>query len=87
MFKMKNVTVVDNWVDFMANVTDEMLQEEDNIKIHVDGSDEILIMYMFDGEYCVDVIDTDTYLNTNCLEFSTFDELLDEVEVAYGDLM
>lgn len=87
MFKMKDVTTVDSWVDFMANVTDEMLQNENNIKIHVEGSDEILIMYMFEGEYCVDVVDTDTYLNTNCLSFTDFDELLEEVEVAYGELL
>lgn len=87
MLKVKDVTVVDSWVDFMANVTDEMLQNENIIKIHVKGSDEILFMYIFEGEYCVDVVDVDTYLNTNCLSFTDFDELLEEVEVAYGELL
>ena len=87
MFKMKNVTVVDNYLDFYANVSGEMLQNENNIKVHVAGSNEILIMYYFDNMYCVDVVDTDTYLNINYLEFDSVDELLEEVEVAYGELL
>lgn len=87
MFKMKNVTVVDNYLDFYANVSGEMLQNENNIKVHVAGSNEILIMYYFDNMYCVDVVDTETYLNVNYLEFDSVDELLEEVEVAYGELL
>lgn len=87
MFKMKNVTVVDNYLDFYANVSGEMLQNENNIKVHVAGSNEILIMYYFDNMYCVDVVDTETYLNINYLEFDSVDELLEEVEVAYGELL
>ena len=87
MFKMKNVTVVDNYLDFYANVSGEMLQNENNIKVHVAGSNEILIMYYFDNMYCVDVVDTETYLNVNYLEFDTVDELLEEVEIAYGELL
>lgn len=83
MFKMKNVTVVDNSVDFYANVSGEMLQNENNIKVHIAGSNEILIMYYFDNMYCVDVVDTETYLNVNYLEFDTVDELFEAVEVAY----
>lgn len=87
MFKMKNVTVVDNYLDFYANVSGEMLQNENNIKIHVAGSNEILIMYYFDNMYCVDVVDTETYLNVNYLEFDSVDELLEAVEVAYDELL
>ena len=87
MFKMKNVTVVDNYLDFYANVSGEMLQNENNIKVHVAGSNEILIMYYFDNMYCVDVVDTETYLNVNYLEFDSVDELLEEIEVAYGELL
>lgn len=87
MFKMKNVTVVDNYLDFYANVSGEMLQNENNIKVHIAGSNEILIMYYFDNMYCVDVVDTETYLNINYLEFDSVDELLEEVEVAYGELL
>ena len=87
MFKMKNVTVVDNCLDFYANVSGEMLQNENNIKVHVAGSNEILIMYYFDNMYCVDVVDTETYLNVNYLEFDSVEELLEEVEVAYGELL
>ena len=87
MFKMKNVTVVDNYLDFYANVSGEMLQNENNIKVHVAGSNEILIMYYFDNMYCVDVVDTETYLNVNYLEFDSVDELLEAVEIAYGDLL
>ena len=87
MLKIKNVTVVNNWSDLLANVTDEMLQNENIIKVHVEGSDEILFMYIFEGEYCVDVADVDTYLNTNCLSFTDFNELLDEIEIAYGELL
>lgn len=87
MFKMKNVTVVDNYLDFYANVSGEMLQNENNIKVHVAGSNEILIMYYFDDMYCVDVVDTETYLNVNYLEFDSVEELLEEVEVAYGELL
>lgn len=84
MFKMKNVTVINSMEDFYANVSAEMLQEEDNIKIHFEGSNEILVMYYFDNEYVIDVIDTDTYLNINCLSVRNFYELLEEVEGAYG---
>lgn len=84
MFKMKNVTVINSMEDFYANVSAEMLQEEDNIKIHFEGSNEILVMYYFDREYVIDVIDTDTYLNINCLSVRNFHELLEEVEGAYG---
>ena len=87
MFKMKNVTVVDNYLDFYANVSGEMLQNENNIKVHVAGSNEILIMYYFDNMYCVDVVDTETYLNVNYLEFDSVEELLEEVEVAYAELL
>lgn len=87
MFKMKNVTVVDNYLDFYASVSGEMLQNENNIKVHVAGSNEILIMYYFDNMYCVDVVDTETYLNVNYLEFDSVEELLEEVEVAYGELL
>lgn len=87
MFKMKNVTVVDNYLDFYANVSGEMLQNENNIKVHVAGSNEILIMYYFDNMYCIDVVDTETYLNVNYLEFDSVEELLEEVEVAYGELL
>ena len=87
MFKIKNVTVVDNYLDFYANVSGEMLQNENNIKVHVAGSNEILIMYYFDNMYCVDVVDTETYLNVNYLEFDSVEELLEEVEVAYGELL
>ena len=87
MFKMKNVTVVDNYLDFYANVSGEMLQNENNIKVHVAGSNEILIMYYFDNMYCVDVVDTETYLNVNYLEFDSVEELLEEVEAAYGELL
>ena len=87
MFKMKNVTVVDNYLDFYANVSGEMLQNENNIKVHVAGSNEILIMYYFDNMYCVDVVDTETYLNVNYLEFDSVDELYEAVEVAYGELL
>jgi hypothetical protein len=87
MFKMKNVTVVDNYLDFYANVSGEMLQNENNIKVHVAGSNEILIMYYFDNMYCVDVVDTETYLNVNYLEFDSMDELYEAVEVAYGELL
>ena len=87
MFKMKNVTVVDNYLDFYANVSGEMLQNENNIKVHVAGSNEILIMYYFDNMYCVDVVDTETYLNVNYLEFDSVDELLEAVEVAYCELL
>ena len=87
MFKMKNVTVVDNYLDFYANVSGEMLQNENNIKVHVAGSNEILIMYYFDNMYCVDVVDTESYLNVNYLEFDSVDELLEAVEVAYGELL
>lgn len=87
MFKMKNVTVVDNYLDFYANVSGEMLQNENNIKVHVAGSNEILIMYYFDNMYCVDVVDTETYLNVNYLEFDNMDELYEAVEVAYGELL
>ena len=87
MFKMKNVTVVDNYLDFYANVSGEMLQNENNIKVHVAGSNEILIMYYFDNMYCVDVVDTETYLNVNYLEFDSVDELLEAVEAAYGELL
>ena len=87
MFKMKNVTVVDNYLDFYANVSGEMLQNENNIKVHVAGSNEILIMYYFDNMYCIDVVDTETYLNVNYLEFDSVDELLEAVEVAYGELL
>ena len=87
MFKMKNVTVVDNYLDFYANVSGEMLQNEKNIKVHVAGSNEILIMYYFDNMYCVDVVDTETYLNVNYLEFDSVDELLEAVEVAYDELL
>ena len=87
MFKMKNVTVVDNYLDFYANVSGEMLQNENNIKVHVAGSNEILIMYYFDNMYCVDVVDTETYLNVNYLEFDSVDELLEAVEIAYGELL
>lgn len=87
MFKMKNVTVVDNYLDFYANVSGEMLQNENNIKVHVAGSNEILIMYYFDNMYCVDVVDTETYLNVNYLEFDSVDELLEAVEVAYDELL
>jgi hypothetical protein len=64
-----------------------MLQNENNIKVHVAGSNEILIMYYFDNMYCVDVVDTETYLNVNYLEFDSVEELLEEVEVAYGELL
>ena len=87
MFKMKNVTVVDNYLDFYANVSGEMLQNENNIKVHVAGSNEILIMYYFDNMYCVDVVDTESYLNVNYLEFDSVDELLEAVEVAYSELL
>ena len=87
MFKMKNVTVVDNYLDFYANVSGEMLHNENNIKVHVAGSNEILIMYYFDNMYCVDVVDTETYLNVNYLEFDSVDELLEAVEVAYAELL
>ena len=87
MFKMKNVTVVDNYLDFYANVSGEMLQNENNIKVHVAGSNEILIMYYFDNMYCIDVVDTETYLNVNYLEFDSVDELYEAVEVAYGELL
>lgn len=87
MFKMKNVTVVDNYLDFYANVSGEMLQNENNIKVHVAGSNEILIMYYFDNMYCVDVVDTESYLNINYLEFDSVDELLEAVEVAYDELL
>lgn len=87
MFKMKNVTVVDNYLDFYANVSGEMLQNENNIKVHVAGSNEILIMYYFDNMYCVDVVDTESYLNVNYLEFDSVDELLEAVEAAYGELL
>lgn len=87
MFKMKNVTVVDNYLDFYANVSGEMLQNENNIKVHVAGSNEILIMYYFDNMYCVDVVDTETYLNVNCVSVRNFNELLDEIEIAYGELL
>ena len=87
MFKMKNVTVVDNYLDFYANVSGEMLQNENNIKVHVAGSNEILIMYYFDNMYCVDVVDTESYLNVNYLEFDSVDELLEAVEVAYDELL
>ena len=87
MFKMKNVTVVDNYLDFYANVSGEMLQNENNIKVHVAGSNEILIMYYFDNMYCVDVVDTETYFNVNYLEFDSVDELLEAVEVAYDELL
>lgn len=87
MFKMKNVTVVDNYLDFYANVSGEMLQNENNIKVHVAGSNEILIMYYFDNMYCVDVVDTESYLNINYLEFDSVEELLEEVEVAYAELL
>lgn len=87
MFKMKNVTVVDNYLDFYANVSGEMLQNENNIKVHVAGSNEILIMYYFDNMYCVDVVDTETYLNVNYLEFDSVDEPLEAVEVAYSELL
>lgn len=87
MFKMKNVTVVDNYLDFYANVSGEMLQNENNIKVHVAGSNEILIMYYFDNMYCIDVVDTETYLNVNYLEFDSVEELLEEVEIAYGELL
>lgn len=87
MFKMKNVTVVDNYLDFYANVSGEMLQNENNIKVHVAGSNEILIMYYFDNMYCVDVVDTESYLNINYLEFDSVEELLEEVEIAYGELL
>ena len=73
MFKMKNVTVVDNYLDFYANVSGEMLQNENNIKVHVAGSNEILIMYYFDNMYCVDVVATESYLNVNYLEFDSVD--------------
>lgn len=84
MFKIKNVTVINSMEDFYANVTDEMLQDENIIKIHFKGSDEILALYIFDNEYVIDVIDTDTYLNINCLSVRNFHELLEEVEGAYG---
>ena len=87
MFKMKNVTVVDNYLDFYANVSGEMLQNENNIKVHVAGSNEILIMYYFDNMYCVDVVDTESYLNVNYLEFDSVDELLEAVEAAYSELL
>lgn len=87
MFKIKNVTVVNNWSDLLANVSAEMLHNENNIKIHVAGSDEILVMYYFEGEYVVDVIDTETYLNVNCVSVRNFNELLDEIEIAYGELL
>ena len=87
MFKIKNVTVVNNWSDLLANVSAEMLHNENNIKIHVAGSDEILVMYYFEGEYVVDVIETETYLNVNCVSVRNFNELLDEIEIAYGELL
>ena len=87
MFKIKNVTTVDGWVDFIANVSGEMLQNENNIKIHVAGSEEILIMYCFDNMYCVDVVDTETYLNVNYLEFDSVEELYEAVEEAYSELL
>lgn len=87
MFKIKNVTVVNNWSDLLANVSAEMLHNENNIKLHISGSDEILVMYYFEGEYVVDVIDTETYLNVNCVSVRNFNELLDEIEIAYGELL
>ncbi len=87
MFKIKNVSVVNNWSDLLANVSAEMLHNENNIKIHVAGSDEILVMYYFEGEYVVDVIETETYLNVNCVSVRNFNELLDEIEIAYGELL
>ena len=87
MFKIKNVTTVNSWVDFMANVSGEMLHNENNIKVHVAGSEEILIMYCFDNMYCIDVVDTETYLNVNYLEFDDFEELLEAVEEAYSELL
>ncbi len=83
---MLNVTNVNNWLDLMANISGEMLHNE-NVKIHVEGSDEILIMYVFDGMYCIDVVDTESYLNINYLEFDSFDELLEELEIAYSELL
>ena len=87
MFKIKNVSVVNNWSDLLANVSAEMLHNENNIKIHVAGSDEILVIYYFEGEYVVDVIETETYLNVNCVSVRNFNELLDEIEIAYGELL
>ena len=87
MFKIKNVSVVNNWSDLLANVSAEMLHNENNIKIHVAGSDEILVIYYFESEYVVDVIETETYLNVNCVSVRNFNELLDEIEIAYGELL
>ena len=88
MFKIKNVSVVYNWSDLLANVSVEMLHNENNIKIHVAGSEEILIIYYFEGEYVVDVIDTtETYSSVNCVSVRNFNELLDEIEIAYGELL
>lgn len=87
MFKIKNVSVVNNWSDLLANVSAEMLHNENNVKLHVAGSDEILVMYYFEGEYVVDVIDTETYFNVNCVSVRNFNELLDEIEIAYGELL
>ena len=87
MFKIKNVSVVNNWSDLLANVSAEMLQNENNIKVHVAGSNEILVMYFDEGEYVVDVIDTETYFNVNCVSVRNFNELLDEIEIAYGELL
>lgn len=87
MFKIKNVSVVNNWSDLLANVSAEMLHNENNVKLHVAGSDEILVIYYFDGEYVVDVIETETYLNVNCVSVQNFNELLDEIEIAYGELL
>ena len=87
MFKIKNVSVVNNWSDLLANVSAEMLHNENNVKLHVAGSDEILVIYYFEGEYVVDVIETETYLNVNCVSVRNFNELLDEIEIAYGELL
>lgn len=85
MFKMKNVTVINTMDDFYANVTDEMLQDENIIKIHFKGSDEILALYIFDNEYIINVIDTETYLNVNCLAYDTYDGMVDAIYDAYMD--
>jgi hypothetical protein len=37
--------------------------------------------------YCIDVVDTETYLNVNYLEFDSVEELLEAVGEAYSELL
>ena len=46
-------------------------------------TDEVLKVYLLDGEYCLDVIDTYNGLIVNSLEYNDIDELVQDVIDVY----